>query len=182
LEEKLFLHRIIIKEVISKSDIEYLSVINIQGDEPFIDPKQIMLLAKILSSPEVEIATLAKTVEDYNDLFNSNKVKVVLDKNGYAIYFSRAPIPFQKETEKENWLKNQTYFKHIGMYGYKVKTLHSITKLAISSLEKAESLEQLRWIENGFKIKIGYTEIETDAIDTEDDYQLILNKLKNKAI
>ena len=169
-------------ESIEKLSQQYTSVINIQGDEPFIDPQQISLLAELLMLEDSQIVTLVKKVEDSRDIFNSNKVKVVVDKNNFAMYFSRAPIPFQRDLQKENWLSHHSYYKHVGMYGYKTETLRAITKLSVSKLEKIESLEQLRWLENGFKIKVGYTEIETDAIDTEADYQLILERLKNKSI
>lgn len=169
-------------ESIEKLSQQYTSVINIQGDEPFIDPQQISLLAELLMLEDSQIVTLVKKVEDSRDIFNPNKVKVVVDKNNFAMYFSRAPIPFQRDVQKENWLSHHSYYKHVGMYGYKTETLRAITKLSVSKLEKIESLEQLRWLENGFKIKVGYTEIETDAIDTEADYQLILERLKNKSI
>jgi 3-deoxy-manno-octulosonate cytidylyltransferase (CMP-KDO synthetase) len=169
-------------EVVEELKTNYTSVINIQGDEPFIDPEQISLVAASLIITNSDIVTLAKKIETVADLFNENKVKVVMDKNDFAIYFSRAPIPFQKENKKDNWLQNHNYYKHIGMYGFKIKTLLEITKLSVSELEKTESLEQLRWIDNGYKIRVEHTEIETDAIDTESDYQSILNKLKNKSV
>src|SRR5690606_2575280 len=127
-------------------------VINIQGDEPFIQPEQIDLLAGCFNSAETEIATLVKKIDSYQELFNHNTPKVVIDSKGKALYFSRNTIPFQRDVPENKWLDNQVYFKHIGIYGFKVKTLQQLTQLPISSLEKAEALEQLRWIENGYSI------------------------------
>lgn len=149
-------------------------VINIQGDEPFIDPAQINLVASCFEEEKVELATLIKAIHTEEELFNANLPKVVTNVGGKAIYFSRNPIPFIRGAERENWIKCHPFYKHIGIYGYRVATLLAITKLAPSSLELAESLEQLRWIENGYAIHTKITELETIAIDTPEDLQKIV--------
>lgn len=147
----------------------YEVVINIQGDEPYIDPEQISKVISCFNDPEAQIATLIKKVLTNEELNNANSPKVIINKNSEAIYFSRSPLPHIRGQEPQNWLQHFTYYKHIGIYGYRADILQQISKLPISSLEKAESLEQLRWIENGYKIKVAETEIETIAIDTPED-------------
>jgi len=144
-------------------------IINIQGDEPYIDPEQISKVISCFDSPDTQLATLVKKVVSEQELFNANSPKVILNKNSEAIYFSRSPLPHIRGQEQKNWLNHFTYFKHIGIYGYRADILQQITKLPVSSLEKAESLEQLRWIENGYRIKVAETELETYAIDTPSD-------------
>jgi 3-deoxy-manno-octulosonate cytidylyltransferase (CMP-KDO synthetase) len=145
-------------------------VLNIQGDEPFIMPEQIDLLAKtLIANEQCSIATLAKKIEQPNALFNINIVKVVFSKQREAIYFSRHPIPFIRDAAPDDWLARHDYFKHIGLYGFRREALLSLAQLQPSALEKAESLEQLRWMENGFKIGIGITEMETIGVDTPED-------------
>lgn len=146
-------------------------VINIQGDEPFIKPQQIKLLTKCFGDRDVEIATLIRKVEIEEDLFNSNHPKVVLSLDGNAIYFSRSAIPYYREAERHRWQQNHTYYKHIGIYGYKTDTLLRITSLTQSSLEIAESLEQNRWLENGYKIRTAITPWESIGIDTPEDLE-----------
>ncbi|MCG3167588.1 MAG: 8-amino-3,8-dideoxy-manno-octulosonate cytidylyltransferase [Bacteroidia bacterium] len=141
-------------------------VINLQGDEPFVQPEQLRKLISCFSDPDCKIATLVKKIENNEELENLNVVKVVKDANNYALYFSRSPIPFNRE--KEN---TPTYFKHLGLYAYRAETLKDITSLQISSLEIAESLEQLRWLENGYKIKVAETELESIAIDSPADLE-----------
>jgi 3-deoxy-manno-octulosonate cytidylyltransferase (CMP-KDO synthetase) len=153
---------------------QYDVIINIQGDEPFIDPEQISKLAGCFNDKDTQIATLIKKVMNADELFNTNSPKVVVNKLSEAVYFSRSPLPHVRGQEPQNWLSNFTYFKHIGIYGYRADILQAITKLPVSSLEKAESLEQLRWIENGYRIKVAETELETFAVDTPQD----LEKLK----
>jgi 3-deoxy-manno-octulosonate cytidylyltransferase (CMP-KDO synthetase) len=145
------------------------SVINIQGDEPYIDPLQIDLLASCFEDDTVQLATLIKKIDNPEDLFNENIPKVVLNDHEEAIYFSRQTIPFLRNADKSQWLEQGTFFKHIGIYGYTSKVLQDITKLKPSSLELAESLEQLRWIQAGYRIKTRTTTIETIAIDTPED-------------
>ncbi len=149
-------------------------IINIQGDEPFILPQQIEKIADILGGGHFRIATLAKRLSDWQDVKNQNIVKVVFGKNGQAIYFSRHAIPFVRGVEMgEKWLENQLFFKHIGLYGYRISALKQIIKLKSSSLEMAESLEQLRWLEAGLKIGIQETEYETIGIDVPEDLEKI---------
>jgi 3-deoxy-manno-octulosonate cytidylyltransferase (CMP-KDO synthetase) len=145
-------------------------VLNIQGDEPFIAPEQIELLAALLDG-ETQLATLVKKITDPQQLHNPNLVKAVLNKNKEALYFSRSPIPYWRGTTTD-WTTQHTYYKHIGMYAYRADVLKQITKLPVSALEKAESLEQLRWLENDFKIKTAETHLETMGIDTPEDLEL----------
>jgi len=148
-------------------------VINIQGDEPFIQPAQIAKLMECFSAPGTEIATLVKLIDEGEDILNPNKPKVILNLNSEAIYFSRSPIPYLRNCNSEEWVKNHAFYKHIGMYAYRTDILRKLTKLAPSSLEIAESLEQLRWIENGYKIKVAITQEETIGIDTPEDLEAI---------
>ena len=146
-------------------------VINIQGDEPFIKPEQIDLLMKCFTGDSVEIATLVRRIEPGEDIFNPNQPKVILNSEGDAIYFSRAAIPFIRDAEKSDWSKKHVYYKHIGLYAYRTETLKKITLLARSPLEISESLEQNRWIENGFRIRTAVTLWENIGIDTPDDLE-----------
>lgn len=148
---------------------QYQVIINIQGDEPYIDPEQITKLATCFNSPEVQIATLVKRIKDEQELHNPNTPKVIVTKQSEAAYFSRSAIPHIRSEEPQNWLEFYPYFKHIGIYGYRADILQQITRLPISGLEKAEALEQLRWIENGYRIKVAETQLETYAVDTPDD-------------
>ena len=150
--------------------------INIQGDEPFIDPQQIDLLVSCFSSQDVQIATLVRQITEMSDLENPNKPKVVLDQAGRALYFSRQAIPFCQRTEKTNWLNTTNYYSHIGIYGYRVDVLKALAQLDVSTLESTESLEQLRWLENGYRIQTALSSHENDAIDTPEDLQYILQK------
>ena len=148
-------------------------VINIQGDEPFIQPEQIDLLAERLDG-HTEIATLVKAIEQEEQLFNPNVVKAVINLQHEALYFSRSAIPHMRNTPEKDWLRKQNFYKHIGMYAYRTDILEQLTKLPPSSLEKAESLEQLRWLENGFKISVAETHTETIGIDTPEDLKKAL--------
>lgn len=156
-------------EVVNKLNEQYDVVINIQGDEPYIDPKQITQLCNCFLDEKTQIATLVKRITDPTELFNENKVKVTFSKNHFAIYFSRNAIPFFRGEAHEDWLKKHQYFKHLGIYGYKTEILKEITALKPSRLELAEGLEQLRWLENGYNIKIAETELEAISIDTPED-------------
>ncbi len=167
-------------EALNKSSITADAVINIQGDEPFVAPEQIDALAKLISNKEVEIATLAKKIDTTEALFDPNKVKVAFAKDGRAVYFSRHAIPFQKSIAQTEWLNNHTYYKHIGLYAYKTSVLEQISQLEPSPLELAESLEQLRWLENGKSIFVAETDIETPAIDTPEDLEKVLKSLSDK--
>ena len=149
-----------------KESFDY--VINVQGDEPFIQPDQIELLAGLLDG-STEIATLVKRIQDAEMIFNPNIVKAVLASTKEALYFSRSPIPHVRNTVNKEWLNSATFYKHIGMYAYRADILAKITTLKLGILEKAESLEQLRWLENGFRIKVEETDTESIGIDTPDD-------------
>lgn len=149
-------------------------IINIQGDEPYIDSRQIDLLAACFADKETQLATLVKKIVSTEELTNSNSPKVILNRNSEAIYFSRTAIPYLRGKEHSEWINHHSFYKHIGIYGYRADTLRKITLLPVSLLEKAESLEQLRWIENGFRIKVAVTDIETRAIDTPQDLENIL--------
>lgn len=149
-------------------------IINIQGDEPFINPNQIAKVAACFTDEKIELATLVKKIETEEELENPNTPKVVLNNRSEAVYFSRSVIPFIRGQEFQNWLQYHIFYKHIGIYGYRTDVLQEITKLPVSPLEKAESLEQLRWIENGYCIKVAETELETLAVDTPADLENIL--------
>lgn len=164
-------------EVVRKLSLKCDAVINIQGDEPFIDPKQIELVCDCFNDQRTELATLIKKITSDEVLFNVNSPKVIVDADQFAIYFSRHPIPYLRGIDQKNWLNQHTYFQHIGIYGYRRDILDKITHLPQSLLEKAESLEQLRWIEHGYKIKTAITTGETIAIDTPDDLKKILHSL-----
>jgi 3-deoxy-manno-octulosonate cytidylyltransferase (CMP-KDO synthetase) len=146
-------------------------VVNIQGDEPFIKPEQITVLMECFNDESVDIATLVRKVEPGGDIFNPNQPKVILDLKGNAIYFSRAAIPYLRDTEMSLWSNNHIYYKHIGLYAYRTETLKKITLLPRSSLEISESLEQNRWIENGYRIRTAVTNWESVGIDTPDDLE-----------
>lgn len=154
-----------IKKYTAPADV----VINIQGDEPFIRPEQIDLAASCFDSDKVQIATLVKKINTNEELFNVNTPKVLLNKYDEAIYFSRQTIPYVREKELSQWLDYQTFYKHIGIYAYTTKTLAEITALKQSPLELAEGLEQLRWIQNGYKINTKITDFESIAVDVPDD-------------
>lgn len=152
----------------------YEVIVNIQGDEPFIQASQLQAIKACFDTPSTQIATLVKPFtadNDFEALENVNSPKVVLDRNMKALYFSRSIIPYQRNADKKDWLKNHVYYKHIGLYAYRAEVLKEITSLPQSSLELAESLEQLRWLENGYSIKAGITEVETIGIDTPQDLE-----------
>jgi 3-deoxy-manno-octulosonate cytidylyltransferase (CMP-KDO synthetase) len=168
-------------EAYSKIEGVFDIVVNIQGDEPFIHADQIEIIKDCFVDETVDIATLVKEFNNTDDvqdtLFNANSPKVVLNKKNEAMYFSRSPIPFVRGVDSEHWLATQPFYKHIGLYAYKVNVLREITGLEQSPLEKAESLEQLRWLENGYKIKVGITHRETVGIDTPEDLEKALEML-----
>lgn len=160
-------------EALTKQAEQYDYVINIQGDEPFISPKQIDLLGDLLDG-KTELATLAKKIGDNEVLHNPNVVKLVKNVAGEALYFSRFAIPYLRNNV------DHIFFKHIGMYAYRSDILGKITRLPVSSLERAESLEQLRWLENGYKIKVAETDQETIGVDTPEDLEKAIAFLKNR--
>lgn len=152
-------------------------VINVQGDEPYIRPEQLMQLGKCFEDPSVELATLVKRVKDKEELFNPNSPKVIIDKDSNAIYFSRTPIPYSRDVEiTDEYVKETPFYRHIGLYGYRTSTLARICAMPQSFLEKTEKLEQLRWIENGLKIRVAETQYETHAVDTLEDLDFINSK------
>lgn len=150
-------------------------VINIQGDEPFIDPLQIDKLAGLFNDPGVQIATLVKKITNTEELINPNVVKVVTATGGKALYFSRAAIPFVRGYTESEFLEKAAFFKHIGIYAYRTEVLKSITNLPAGNLETAESLEQLRWLEHGLTIHTAVTQLESFAVDTPEDLSKFIN-------
>lgn len=170
-------------EAYTKIGKGYDVIVNIQGDEPFIHPEQIETLKACFVDLSTQIATLVKPFSPEDDfettLFNPNSPKVVLNRGNEAMYFSRSVIPYFREKNYKEWLSTQTYYKHIGLYAYRAETLREITLLPQSPLELAESLEQLRWLENGYKIKVGITHHETIGIDTPDDLKKAIELLKS---
>lgn len=156
-------------------------IINIQGDEPFIAPEQIASLKACFSDSSVEIATLARRFDPqrgFEVLFDPNTPKVIMDNDSNAIYFSRAIIPYVRNYPWQEWLEHAVYHTHVGLYAYRAATLDAITALPQSSLEIAESLEQLRWVQNGYKIRVAITDRPTIGIDTPDDLKAAVEYLK----
>ncbi len=168
-------------EVFEKIDLQnpgyYQAIVNIQGDEPFIDPSQIDKVCDVLIKQKASIATLVKVIEDAEELFNPNTVKVVFGNDNKALYFSRSPIPYVRGNEKKDWLRNATFHKHIGIYGFSADVLKRIVKMKPGNYEIFESLEQLRWLENGIEIVVDITEIESVGIDTPEDFEKLINKI-----
>jgi len=158
-----------IQQVLKKSGKCFDVFINIQGDEPFIDPLQIDLVASCFNEENVEIATLSKKIDNRDELFDTNVVKVITDVNGKAIYFSRQAIPFIRGLEADFWVDRSLHYKHIGIYGYQSAILEVIVNLKQSPLEESESLEQLRWIENDYSIMVKETNIESFGVDVPED-------------
>ncbi|RUA28377.1 MAG: 3-deoxy-manno-octulosonate cytidylyltransferase [Bacteroidetes bacterium] len=166
-----------IYELVSRLSEEYDAVVNIQGDEPFIQAEQIDLLCEAIAQNDVDIATLAKKISIEEELFSPDVVKVVFNDKHKAHYFSRQPIPYLRSVEQNNWISEFDYFKHIGLYAYKTKVLKQLVDLPPSHLEQAESLEQLRWLEAGYHIYIRETEFETFGIDRPEDIDKALKML-----
>lgn len=161
-----------LEKIEAETGLSFDVVINIQGDEPFVDPSQIKALMEQFREPATDIATLARpfpTGGSYDAIADPNVVKVVMGTNGKALYFSRSVIPFVRNVEKSEWVAHTPYFTHVGMYAYRVATLKEIVRLPQSSLELAESLEQLRWLQGGYNIRVGITELRTIGIDTPED-------------
>ena len=161
-------------EVLTHLGDGFQYVINIQGDEPFIDPTQIDELAAVLKDGTTEIATLIIPVDNSDILFDVGEVKVVLNPKMEALYFSRSVIPFLKGVPEAEWHLRRMYYRHVGMYAYRADILEQITKLTVSSLELAESLEQLRWLEAGYKVKCAITRHDSHCIDTPEDIDKVL--------
>ncbi len=155
-------------------------VVNVQGDEPFVASEHLTKIKEAFKDHNTQIATLVKKFTCEEDIFNPNSPKVILSADGYALYFSRSAIPHQRGVEPAEWQNNHDYLKHIGLYAYRSEVLREITKLPVGRLEKAESLEQLRWLENGYRIKALETVTETIAVDTQEDLALVLKKIKQE--
>jgi 3-deoxy-manno-octulosonate cytidylyltransferase (CMP-KDO synthetase) len=168
-----------VKHIVKETEIPIHIAVNIQGDEPFIRPEQIDLLKACFDDVTVEIATLIRKAENGEDIFNPNQPKVLINSNGDAIYFSRAAIPYYRDAEQIMWSNKHVYYKHIGLYAYRTDTLNKITLLERSPLEIAESLEQNRWIENGFRIRTAVTRWESIGIDTPEDLEKAKELLKH---
>ncbi len=163
-----------------RHDLEFNVIINIQGDEPLLNPEQIRLLISCFLDAKTEMATLVIPVKEKENLFESGGVYVVLDKLKNALYFSRSVIPFIRDTEKLDWQKKHTFYKHIGMYAFKPQTLIEFASLQQTTLELVESLEQNRWLENGKKIKVEITDIETIGVDTVEDLEKVRKIISNQ--
>ena len=163
-----------IEEAVSSLQGQWDVIINIQGDEPFIQRQQIDTLCHLFDDADTQIATLGmpfNAEQGFDALQNPNSPKIVCDRRGFALYFSRSVIPYLRGKEHDAWLTSHAYLKHIGLYAYRREVLHQITQLPQSPLELAESLEQLRWLENGYRIKVGLTDVQTIGIDTPADLQ-----------
>ncbi|MBR1932124.1 MAG: 3-deoxy-manno-octulosonate cytidylyltransferase [Prevotella sp.] len=160
-----------IEEAVEKTGTEADVIINVQGDEPFIQPSQIETLMHLFDDPQTQIGTLGKPFEAMEAVENPNSPKIVVDNRGFALYFSRSVIPYIRGVERDDWFGHYPFLKHLGVYAYRREVLREVTKLPQSSLEKAESLEQLRWLQNGYRIRVGLTDVETVGIDTPEDLQ-----------
>lgn len=160
-----------IEEAAEKIGTDADVIINIQGDEPFVQPSQINTLMQLFDNADTQIGTLGKRFEDMAAVNNPNSPKIATDRQGFALYFSRSVIPYVRGAEQTEWLSRFPYLKHLGIYAYRREVLHEITQLPQSPLELAESLEQLRWLENGYRIRVGLTDAETVGIDTPEDLQ-----------
>ena len=164
-------------EALKHLGADYNYVINIQGDEPFIDPRQIDELAAVLQDGATELATQMIPVRSHEELFDRGEVKIVLNDNMEVLYFSRMVIPFIKGIDESEWHRHFSYYRHVGMYAYRRDVLEKIAGLPVSSLEQAESLEQLRWLQSGFKIKCVVTNFESHCIDTPEDVEKVLRRM-----
>lgn len=170
------------REALYMLEDQYDAVVNIQGDEPFINPAQINQVIELIGRDDTLLASLAKRIEDEDELFSPNVVKVVMDKQCNALYFSRNPIPFMRNIDHDKWLQTGAFYKHIGLYAYKTETLCQIAEMQSTALEMAESLEQLRWLENGLRIRMGITPHESLSIDTQEDLEKALQFAQNQLI
>ena len=164
-------------EVLNTSGEQYDLALNIQGDEPYLHPEQLKQLVVLFENSNVQIGTLIKKINSLEELMNPDSIKKVVVNDGLeALYFSRSPIPFLQGVAQDEWLNHQTFYKHIGIYGFRAKLLNELVELPESKLEKAESLEQLRWIENGYTIQTAITEHESPSIDTPADLERLLQE------
>ena len=170
--------------LVAARKLGYLSdddiLINIQGDEPFISTSQIKLLLEAFSHPDTQIASLRKQIDRLPQVLNPNSVKVVCDERDFALYFSRSPIPYVRDTIQDQWLTVAKFYKHIGIYAFKYGVLEELFSLEKTELEKLESLEQLSWLSNGYNIRMIITKEESPSIDTPNDLEMVLNLYKDK--
>ena len=169
-----------IQEAVEKTGTQADVIINVQGDEPFIQPSQIQTLMQLFDDLSTQIGTLGKPFESMEAVDNPNSPKIVTDNRGFALYFSRSIIPYIRGKERKDWFGEYPFLKHLGVYAYRREVLAEVTKLPQSPLEKAESLEQLRWLQNGYRIRVGLTDVETVGIDTPEDLQraeVLLNQI-----
>ena len=169
-----------IEEAATKINTDADVIINVQGDEPFIQASQIETLMHLFDDPTTQIGTLGKYFETLEAIENPNSPKIVTDNRGFALYFSRSIIPYIRGKERNEWFGEYPFLKHLGIYAYRREVLTEVTKLPQSSLEKAESLEQLRWLQNGYRIRVGLTNIETVGIDTPEDLTRAEEFLKSR--
>lgn len=169
-----------IEEAVEKTATQADVIINVQGDEPFIQPSQIQTLMQLFDDPSTQIGTLGKPFESLETVENPNSPKIVTDNRGFALYFSRSIIPYIRGKAQTDWFGEYPFLKHLGVYAYRREVLAEVTKLPQSSLEKAESLEQLRWLQNGYRIRVGLTDVETVGIDTPEDLKKAELFLKNE--
>ena len=168
-----------IEEAVEKIQSSADVIINVQGDEPFIQPSQIKNLMELFDTPDTQIGTLGKPFESIEAIENPNSPKIVTDNRGFALYFSRSVIPYIRGKERSEWFGEYPFLKHLGIYAYRREVLKEVTLLPQSSLEKAESLEQLRWLQNGYRIRVGLTDVETVGIDTPEDLKRAEEFLNN---
>jgi 3-deoxy-manno-octulosonate cytidylyltransferase (CMP-KDO synthetase) len=169
-----------IQEAVEKTGTSADVIINVQGDEPFIQPSQVETLMHLFDDPDTQIGTLGKPFESLEAVENPNSPKIVTDNRGFALYFSRSVIPYIRGVEPADWFGQYPFLKHLGIYAYRREVLAEVTRLPQSSLEKAESLEQLRWLQNGYRIRVGLTDVETVGIDTPEDLQRAEQFLESK--
>ena len=160
-----------IEEAIEKIGGDWDVIVNVQGDEPFVAKSQLETICHCFDDPTTQIATLGKAFTTMEAVENPNSPKIAVSNQGFALYFSRSVIPYVRGKERKDWLNNFPYLKHLGIYAYRKDVLKEVTQLPQSSLEIAESLEQLRWLQNGYKIKVGKTDVETVGIDTPQDLE-----------
>lgn len=170
-----------IEEAVEKIGTDADVIINIQGDEPFVQPSQLKTLCQLFDDESTQIGTLGKPFENMEAVMNPNSPKIVCDQRGFALYFSRSVIPYVRGQEQAVWLQHYPYLKHLGLYAYRREVLGEITRLPQSPLELAESLEQLRWLENGYRIRVGLTDAETVGIDTPADLERAEKFLRQKS-
>ena len=169
-----------IEEAAQKIGTDADVIINIQGDEPFVQASQLNTLMQLFDHTDTQIGTLGKRFDSMDAVTNQNSPKIVCDKDGFALYFSRSVIPFVRGEEQATWLQHYPYLKHLGIYAYRREVLHAVTQLPPAPLEVAESLEQLRWLYNGYRIRVGLTDVETVGIDTPDDLKRAEDFLASK--